>query len=58
MIIYLLSSVHFTRMRWEFGAKITVSILVAIAIYFVVELPFLRWKDRLHGRAAPAFSVD
>ncbi|HSU32466.1 MAG TPA: acyltransferase [Bryobacteraceae bacterium] len=51
LVIYLLDSVHFTRMRWEVGSKITLSVAAATLSYYLVEQPFLRWKNRLHPRA-------
>ena len=57
-VIYLLDSVHLGRARWEIGAKVCLSIAAATAIYYLVERPFLRWKDRLHSRqAAPALET-
>jgi peptidoglycan/LPS O-acetylase OafA/YrhL len=49
-VIYLLDSVHFGRTRWEIGAKVSLSIAAATAIYYLIERPFLRWKDRLHAK--------
>jgi peptidoglycan/LPS O-acetylase OafA/YrhL len=49
-VLYLLDSVHFTRARWEVGAKVGLSLVVATAMYFLIERPFLRWKDRLHAK--------
>jgi peptidoglycan/LPS O-acetylase OafA/YrhL len=51
-VIYLMDFVHFGRARWEIGAKVAASILAATAIYFLIERPFLQWKDRLHSRQA------
>jgi peptidoglycan/LPS O-acetylase OafA/YrhL len=59
-VIYLLDGVHFSRTRWEIGAKVLASIAAATAIYFLVERPFLRWKDRVHSRQtlrAPALET-
>jgi peptidoglycan/LPS O-acetylase OafA/YrhL len=50
LVIFLLDFEHFSRTRWEIGAKISLSILAATLIYFLIERPFLRWKDRLHTR--------
>jgi peptidoglycan/LPS O-acetylase OafA/YrhL len=50
LVIYLLDFIHFSRTRWEIGAKVSLSILAATAIYFLIERPFLRWKDRLHAK--------
>jgi peptidoglycan/LPS O-acetylase OafA/YrhL len=51
-VIYLLDSVHFGRTRWEISAKVSLSIAAATAIYYLIERPFLRWKERLHSRKA------
>jgi peptidoglycan/LPS O-acetylase OafA/YrhL len=49
-VLYLLDFVHFGRTRWEVGAKVSLAILAATALYFLIERPFLRWKDRLHAK--------
>ena len=48
-VIFLLDSMHFASARWEVAAKFSLSIAAATAIYFLIERPFLRWKDRLHA---------
>lgn len=53
-VLYLMDFVKFGRTRWEVGAKVLVSILAATALYFLIERPFLRWKDRLHARQKKA----
>jgi peptidoglycan/LPS O-acetylase OafA/YrhL len=58
-VIFLLDSVHFARVRWEVGAKVSLTIAAATAIYFLIERPFLRWKDRLHSKQrSPALEVS
>lgn len=49
LVIFLLDSVHFASARWEVAAKFSLSIAAATAIYFLIERPFLLWKDRLHA---------
>jgi peptidoglycan/LPS O-acetylase OafA/YrhL len=56
-VIYLIDFVHFGRTRWEIGAKVLASIAVATAVYFLIERPFLRWKDRLHTKKAALASA-